>query len=456
MSLVVVVDDRTTNRHILCRLARSLEAGTETKAFDRPLTALAAMKDRPPDLIITDFAMPEMDGAEFVARCRRELPDPDLPIIVITAYEDQDFRYRALEAGATDFLLSPIDHREFRTRAGNLLKMGRQQRIIRQRTNLLEKELGQFHPPSAAAAQAPGEGEVRTLAALPARQGHNGKCYLAVNGWDSSAMDLAGRQEMADLDPETCLAQRELATARAEAAQADAAKSRFLAAASHDLRQPFQAMNLYMQLLEELELPPKARTIADLLRKSVQAGEELLSALLDISALEAGTVTPNITVFAVADLVQELIGEYSSLAAGKGLSLRAFPVEALVETDRVLAKRMIRNLVHNAFRYTERGGILVGCRRRGSRILIQVFDTACGIPPDKLQMIFEDFYQLDNPSRDKAKGLGLGLSIVERTAHLLGQDVWVASRLGRGSVFSITLPLAGDRKTSPPKGGMPT
>jgi diguanylate cyclase (GGDEF)-like protein/PAS domain S-box-containing protein len=141
VSLVVVVDDRTTNRNILSRLVRSLEPGTEALAFDRPSAALAAMKERLPDLVITDFNMPEMDGAEFILRCRAELPDPELPIIVITAYEDSEFRYRALEAGATDYLLSPVDHREFKTRSTNLLKMGRQQRLIRQRVDLLSNEL---------------------------------------------------------------------------------------------------------------------------------------------------------------------------------------------------------------------------------------------------------------------------------------------------------------------------
>lgn len=141
MSFVVVVDDRSTNRNILCRLATSLEAGTEAVSFDSPVAALAAMRFRCPDLIITDFNMPEMDGAQFVERCRRELEDSEVPIIVITAYEDRDFRYRALEAGATDFLLSPIDHREFRTRSNNLLTIGRQRRIIRQRAASLEREL---------------------------------------------------------------------------------------------------------------------------------------------------------------------------------------------------------------------------------------------------------------------------------------------------------------------------
>jgi len=141
LPFVFVVDDRTTNRKILGRLARSLEPGMEAMEFATPSAALAAMADTPPDLIITDFNMPEMDGAEFVKRCRLQFPDREVPIIVITAYEDKTFRYRALEAGATDFLLSPIDHREFRTRANNLLMLGRQQRFIRQRADMLEREL---------------------------------------------------------------------------------------------------------------------------------------------------------------------------------------------------------------------------------------------------------------------------------------------------------------------------
>ncbi len=246
----------------------------------------------------------------------------------------------------------------------------------------------------------------------------------------------------AKMEIDLLLTQRELVAAKTEAALADAAKSRFLAAASHDLRQPFQAMNLYLQVLEMMPLEPRALTALNLLRNSMMAGEELLKALLDISAFEAGMVSSHVTVFPVSAILRELADEYRNLADERGLSFRTHAIDALVETDRVLAKRMCRNLVHNAFRYTQKGGILVGSRRRGNSILIQVYDTGPGIPADKLQMIFEDFYQLDNPSRDKTKGLGLGLSIVQRTAHLLGQNVWVASHLGHGSVFSITLPLA--------------
>jgi len=140
--LVAILDDRTTNRNILSRLVCSLGPGTEAVAFSRPSAALAAMQERLPDLIITDFNMPEMDGAEFIQRCRSDLADRELPIMVITAYEDKEFRYRALEAGATDYLLSPVDHREFKTRSTNMLKMGFQQRMIRRRADLLERDLG--------------------------------------------------------------------------------------------------------------------------------------------------------------------------------------------------------------------------------------------------------------------------------------------------------------------------
>lgn len=140
LAVVVVVDDRVTNRNIICRLARTLGTDVKAMGFGDPRAALAFIKERPPELVITDFSMPEMDGAEFVLRCR-SIADRDMPIIVVTAYEDRDFRYRALEAGATDFILSPIDHREFRTRAINLLTLSRQQRLVRQKAQALEGEL---------------------------------------------------------------------------------------------------------------------------------------------------------------------------------------------------------------------------------------------------------------------------------------------------------------------------
>jgi CheY-like chemotaxis protein len=169
-------------------LAKSLEAGAEAVDFDSPCAALAAMRERQPDLIITDFNMPEMDGAEFVRRCRQELANPEIPIVVITAYEDRDFRYRALEAGATDFLLSPIDHREFRTRMNNLLIIERQRRIIRQRASALERERDEVIRQQTDALRWSEMTLRRLIDSIPAlivTSDKDGRC-LSVNGFSAS------------------------------------------------------------------------------------------------------------------------------------------------------------------------------------------------------------------------------------------------------------------------------
>ncbi|MEW5728252.1 MAG: sensor histidine kinase, partial [Pseudomonadota bacterium] len=258
------------------------------------------------------------------------------------------------------------------------------------------------------------------------------------------AFEQAGKRNL-----ETAL--DEARRAQAAAASADAAKSRFLAAASHDLRQPFQAMQLYTQVLDALVIePPRARQALDGLRNAIDAGDELLRSLLDVSSIEAGTVKPHIASFPVVEVIDEVTTEYETVAAERGLTFHVCRSPATVETDRVLLKRIVRNLIHNAFRYTEEGGVLVGCRRRGDRLLIQVWDTGPGIPPDQLEMIFEDFYQLDNPARDRSKGLGLGLSVVRRMARLLCHELTVESRVGKGSVFTIAVPVAPE--ITPPAG----
>lgn len=229
--------------------------------------------------------------------------------------------------------------------------------------------------------------------------------------------------------------------AKEEAERANRAKSSFLAAASHDLRQPFQAMHLYHAVLAGHDVDARARQAIDGLRQAMEAGEELLQALLDVSSFEAGTVRPAIVTFPVGEVIADVTAEYRDIAAQHGIDLRTRASGALVASDRVLLKRMIRNLVHNALRYTRCGGILIGCRRRGDAVLVQVWDTGIGIAEPHLTMIFEDFYQVDNPSRDRNRGLGLGLSIVQRTGQLLGHKVSVASRPGRGSVFTIAVPL---------------
>lgn len=234
----------------------------------------------------------------------------------------------------------------------------------------------------------------------------------------------------------------EEAKARAVAERANDAKSAFLAAASHDLRQPFQAMRLYYEVLDARDLGERENIAVDMLGNALGAGEELLSALLDIAKLEAGTVQPLSEPIRLGEVLDEVAAEFSGKAIQNGIRLTVKTIEATVCTDRVLLKRILRNLVENAVRHTWRGGIIIRCRPSKNGLAIQVWDTGEGIPYDQLHMIFDDFYQLNNPARDRSRGLGLGLAIVRRTAQLLGFQVSVASRVGRGSVFSVLIPLA--------------
>lgn len=224
--------------------------------------------------------------------------------------------------------------------------------------------------------------------------------------------------------------------------QALLAKSRFLAAASHDLRQPFQAMRLFLHILMNRLSDPNSLKVGESLLAAMESGEALLHALLDVSTLEAGTVNAVPTRFDVAQLVERLAAEFQPLAAENGLELRSHLRPAIVDTDPILLERILRNLLANALRYTPTGGILVASRRRNGTVRIEVWDTGPGIPRAELQSIFEEFYQVGNAERDRRKGLGLGLAIVERLARLLGIGIDVRSRVGRGSVFAVSIPLA--------------
>ncbi len=228
---------------------------------------------------------------------------------------------------------------------------------------------------------------------------------------------------------------------------ANQSKTRFLAAASHDLRQPTAAIGLLVSLLRQQPgIQTEARHLVTMLDEAVTSMESLLVGLLDISRLDAGAVTPQFQPVSVHELFQAVRVHEQSAAELKGLSLR-FRVprhigNAMVTTDPMLVHSVLRNLVSNAIRYTPKGGVLVAARRRGRRRLrIEVWDTGIGIPPDQHERIFEEFYQVDNASRDRTRGIGLGLAIVRRTAGLLGEHIKVTSRPGRGSVFRFELPL---------------
>ena len=227
------------------------------------------------------------------------------------------------------------------------------------------------------------------------------------------------------------------------AIKANLAKTRFLASASHDLRQPMHTIGLLVALLRNRGGAPEQNNIIEKIHGATQAMENLFTGLLDISKLDAGMVKANIEDFAVADILNSTQVNFAPQAENNGVVLRLARCGASVRSDAVILERIIANLVANAVRYTKRGKILVGCRRRNNAIEIQVWDTGIGIPHDRQTEIFQEFYQLENPERDRNKGLGLGLSIVKRSADLLGHTIAVHSIPGKGSCFSVTVARGG-------------
>ena len=223
----------------------------------------------------------------------------------------------------------------------------------------------------------------------------------------------------------------------------ESAKTRFLAAASHDLRQPIQAITLFLDALKRSTLDAKQEKLALQLGAAVQSLGDLLNALLDISRLDAGIVQPQRQAIGVQDLFAEIEPEISPQALARNLRFKLwFPLAHLTAyADKSLLKAILRNLVVNALSNTQRGGLLLSARPRGDEVLLQVWDTGVGIGPEHLEKIFEEFYQIHNPERDRNKGLGLGLAIVRRTAALMGAAVCCRSRLGRGTVFEFRLPV---------------
>jgi PAS domain S-box-containing protein len=236
-------------------------------------------------------------------------------------------------------------------------------------------------------------------------------------------------------------AEEALRRALEEAERANLAKSKFLAAASHDLRQPLQSLILFTGVLKGYVHGPRGKQALAHLERGLDALKALLDSLLDVSKLDAGVTKPDITEFPINALVDEITASYAPLAASQGLAWQVEPCAQTVRSDRTLLGRLLRNLVENALRYTQRGHIRIACRRVEDRLRIDVEDTGIGIPPDHLERIFEEFHQVDNPARDRAQGLGLGLAIVRRIAHLLGHRIKVSSRPGAGSSFSLELPL---------------
>ena len=243
-----------------------------------------------------------------------------------------------------------------------------------------------------------------------------------------------------------------LNAAKLQAESANLGKSRFLAAASHDLRQPLQTVSLLQGLLarkltnrDELQLVARSE-------EALTAMSGMLNSLLDINQLEAGVVRPEFVDFPINDLLERMRTEFAYHTQTHGLDWRVVPCRFIVRSDPRLLEQMIRNLLSNAVKYTRKGGVLLGCRRRGAKLRIEIWDTGLGIPEGQLRTIFQEFHQIDNPARELRRGLGLGLAIVQRLGDLMGHTVDVRSRQGSGSVFAIEVALAPTVRLIAPKG----
>ena len=247
----------------------------------------------------------------------------------------------------------------------------------------------------------------------------------------------------------------QLEKARTKAEDASRAKSRFLAAASHDLRQPLHALGLFATaLMSEVSLP-RPRELVGKISRCVEALETMFAELMDVSRIDAGTVAVERCNFALQGLFDRLDADFMPLAREKGLRLRIRPTPQWTRSDPIMLDRILRNLVANAIRYTESGGVLVACRRRGDALSLQVWDSGIGIAEREHERIFEEFYQVSNPERDRDKGIGLGLSIVRRLAGLLDEAVALRSAPGRGSVFQMRTPRAPAEAPLPAAAALP-
>jgi len=265
--------------------------------------------------------------------------------------------------------------------------------------------------------------------ALEERVGHRTQELLSLNA--KLQQEIEEREQV----------QQQLKIAKDLAEQANSSKDKYLAAASHDLLQPMNAARLLIAALMERNLADQDAHLVNRVHLALENAEDLLTDLLDISKLDQNAVKPDIGEFRIDRLLESMINEFQPVAESKGLELRLSASGAAVKSDSRLLLRIIRNFISNAIRYTDSGKVLVGCRRKGALLNIQVWDTGIGIPEEKQKMIFKEFQQLQNPVAKDRQGVGLGLAIVDRIAVMLGHPIQISSQPEKGSMFSISVPL---------------
>lgn len=272
--------------------------------------------------------------------------------------------------------------------------------------------------------------------------------YELADGINKMALQL--QLDRSTLQERISHATLELRTKKEDAENASFSKTRFLAAASHDLRQPMHALGLFIGELQATVNNENQRKIVMKVEESVDAMSGLLNSLLDISKLDAGLITPQLVEFNINVTLDRIAHDFSAIAASKSIKLRVLPCSRTIFSDPVLLERILVNLLSNALRYTPLGGhVLLGCRKRGDCLRIEVRDNGIGIPLDEQQNIFLEFVQLANKERDRSLGLGLGLAIVERLSRLLQHTISVRSNVAMGAMFTIEIPLASSSSKFP-------
>lgn len=498
---ILVIEDEEADFRLISRQLERLESAVNCLRVDRLSTLREALATERWDAVLSDHNVPGMTFEDSLARIRDRLPD--VPVVLVSGGIGEEAAVEWLKRGVSDYVL-----KDRLARLGDVLLRclhDAEERRSRQiaETALRESEArfrATFEQVAVGIAHLATDGsllwangklcgmlgyffdevrdkDVRRLIHPDDRRlvrrlyrrlivgqiehfSQELHCRHA-NGtpvWCNVTLSLARH---ADGRPDYLIAviedigrrkqiEQQLAAASAEAHRADAAKGRFLAAASHDLRQPAQSLVMFTALLKsKLKDTPLAPAVGQM-ESALGALTSMLAGMLDLSRLDAGVVEPKTTTVDVAGLLRNLVREYALRAESRGLRVRLATRRPFsVVTDPTLLERILRNLLENALRYTESGGIVVGCRRHGALLRLEIVDSGIGIASEHLEVIFEELFQVGNLARDRNQGLGLGLAIVRRIARLIGAQIEVHSRPGKGSRFSVILPCAEDGDVEP-------
>ncbi|MCK9201277.1 MAG: response regulator [Gallionella sp.] len=480
---ILLVDDRPGNLVALEAVLNGLKIDLVKAMSGDEALRLTLRQDFA--LVLLDVQMPGMSGFEMAELMRANPKTRHLPIIFVTAgMKDAQLQFKGYELGAVDYLIKPFEPHVLQSKVKVFCELYRQRRRLERthQESLINamregfahcKMLYEDRQPvdfvltevNTAFEQLSGLKNVegrRVSEILPGIRESNPELFeifgkVAATGnpelfetyvkpldrWFSVSVYSTEKEHFVAVFQnitERKQAEDELRAAKAEAERANNAKSRFLAAASHDLRQPLSSLSLYVESLGAQLEPSDSRLLTNM-KDCVANLSEMLSKLLDLSKLDAGVVTPHIGDFALETIFAKVASSHAPEANEKGLTLRFRATRLIGHTDPVLLQCIVGNLVSNAIRYTARGGVLLGCRRRQGKMWIEVWDTGIGIPADKTGEIFEEFKQLDNQERNQLKGSGLGLAIVAKKTALLGLQVQVRSRMGKGTVFAVELPV---------------